>query len=303
MSRREREVVLGAIVFVAIIIVVVGAVWLSEQYAGAAGGYRLYVTFDSVPGLQRGNPVNVRGFRVGKVLGIQLDRGVPLVALGFSELEGMPRDSKVFLKSEGLLGGQMIEIQLGQDTGRTYADGDTLAGEPGADLEKLLSNAIGISGNIDSAVQELVGQQNLRKVERILAEIDSTTSVLKETLSENRGSLSGAIKGLESAAAGAQGVLGDNRKDVRAAVANLKLASEQIATVSGTFDSASVSLESTLSDLHEITARLRRGEGSLGLLLKDDRLYHDLTRTLVSVDSLVQAVKNDPGKYFKFSVF
>jgi phospholipid/cholesterol/gamma-HCH transport system substrate-binding protein len=90
---------------------------------------------------------------------------------------------------------------------------------------------------------------------------------------------------------------------VRDAVANLKFASERIATVSGTFDSASVSLESTLSDLRDITAGLRRGEGTLGLLLKDDRIYHDLARTLVSVDSLVQAVKEDPKKYFSFSVF
>ena len=61
MRNREQEILLGAVVFFAAVILVIGTVWLSERYAGAAGGYRIHVKFDSVPGLQVGNPVTFRG--------------------------------------------------------------------------------------------------------------------------------------------------------------------------------------------------------------------------------------------------
>ena len=87
MRNRKHEIVLGVVVFVAAVIVVVGTVWLSERYAGAAGGYRVRVAFDSVPGLQVGNPVTFRGVWVGKVLDIALEHGHPVTTLGFAKIK------------------------------------------------------------------------------------------------------------------------------------------------------------------------------------------------------------------------
>ena len=75
--KREKEVILGAVVFFGILILVAGATWLSENYWGPAGGYKIVTTFESVSGLNKGNPVSLRGVHVGKVLEIHLERGRP----------------------------------------------------------------------------------------------------------------------------------------------------------------------------------------------------------------------------------
>ena len=168
MGNREREILLGAVIFFAVVILVVGTLWLSDRYAGAAGGYRLHVKFDRVPGLQVGNPVTFRGVRVGKVLAIFLDEGRPVAALGFSEVADLPVDSRFLLKSDGLLGGQMIEVHLGQSE-QHLADGAVVHGisDSGLDAvvaqgEQTIEHLRGAIDSIASAGQSRASQQHAR---------------------------------------------------------------------------------------------------------------------------------------------
>ena len=69
------------------------------------------------------------------------------------------------------------------------------------------------------------------------------------------------------------------------------------------WEAASVSLREALQDVRDVTGKLRDGKGTLGLLLNDDGLHRDLRRTLTSLDSLVSDVKENPKRYFDFSIF
>ena len=134
--------------------------WLSERYAGAAGGYRINVRFESVPGLQVGNPVTFRGVWVGKVLRIALDNGKPIVSLGFAEVENLPVDSRFLIKSDGLLGGQMIEIQIGTSN-QTLSDGVTTQGISGAGVEKVMAETGQLIGAINTTMNRITDEKNL----------------------------------------------------------------------------------------------------------------------------------------------
>ncbi|NBV13708.1 MAG: hypothetical protein EBS07_06535 [Sphingobacteriia bacterium] len=49
--------------------------------------------------------------------------------------------------------------------------------------------------------------------------------------------------------------------------------------------------------------KINRGEGSLGLLINDKKLYNNLTASAISLDSLFVDLKKHPKRYVHFSVF
>ena len=57
------------------------------------------------------------------------------------------------------------------------------------------------------------------------------------------------------------------------------------------------------SSLSRILSSLEQGEGSAGLLLKNDSLYLRVDSLVSDVDSLVRAIKDNPKKYIRVSIF
>lgn len=56
-------------------------------------------------------------------------------------------------------------------------------------------------------------------------------------------------------------------------------------------------------NVEAITTKINNGEGSLGLLLNDDNLYHHLNNASEGLDNLIRDVEERPGKYIRLSIF
>ena len=57
------------------------------------------------------------------------------------------------------------------------------------------------------------------------------------------------------------------------------------------------SLDSTLSNIEELTERLNSPNSSLGLLLNDKSLYNNVNTTIKSANNLIIDLQSDPRKY------
>lgn len=75
-------------------------------------------------------------------------------------------------------------------------------------------------------------------------------------------------------------------------------------------DLADVQIRSTIDnankamlDVQSITDKIQKGEGSLGMLVHDDRLYTNLSSASEELDALIRDLKTNPGKYLKLSIF
>lgn len=111
MSENKTEVFVGAAVLAAAI----GFVAYAGQITGfsqGAGGYPLTASFRSAEGVNVGTDVRLAGVKVGTVTALELNAQTFRADSVFTVSEGIeiPDDSAVVVASEGLLGGNFVEI-------------------------------------------------------------------------------------------------------------------------------------------------------------------------------------------------
>lgn len=305
MRQRDMEVILGVVVFVALASVIVGVAWLSSQLNIRVGHYRLHIVFDDIGTLHAGDHVNVRGIQVGKVLRTELHMGKPAAYAAIWAPEGgIPKDSKFWLRSESLLGGYIVDIELG-DSPEVFPSEGYAVGSVSVGLESLAPEAKRLSERLADPKVGALSDANLRRIESTLASLDSATAALHLLLADNRRPLNTLLDSLGGAAAEAKGMLGENRSDVKQVLRQLAKASSRLDSVTANLGAATASLRSASDNLRGITQRIREGDGTVGKLLTDEQLYRDMRRTLSQVDSILVDLKQNPGRYLpkKISIF
>ncbi|MEM9853270.1 MAG: outer membrane lipid asymmetry maintenance protein MlaD [Pseudomonadota bacterium] len=138
------EVVTGAIVLVIAVVFVIFAT--SGLSNGAGGGaYPLTASFTSVEGVSVGTDVRMAGVKIGSVTALDLNPATFRADLTFtvaSEIE-IPDDSSVLISSEGLLGGNFVEVQPGGSPFNLEAGGEVLDTQSSVSLVTLLLRFVG----------------------------------------------------------------------------------------------------------------------------------------------------------------
>ncbi len=115
MSRSLVETVLGAVVLLVALGFLVFAYTTSD--VADPGGYRLEASFASIGGVRTGSDVRVAGIKVGEVVRARLNEQTYQAVLELSVASDveLPLDSSARIASEGLLGGQFVELQPGAE--------------------------------------------------------------------------------------------------------------------------------------------------------------------------------------------
>jgi phospholipid/cholesterol/gamma-HCH transport system substrate-binding protein len=127
MAENTSEVVAGA----AVLAVAIGFLAYASQSAGFTGGadtYPLVASFRAVDGISVGTDVRLAGVKVGTITALDLNP-TTFFADATVQIDStiiLPDDSAILVSSEGLLGGNYIEIVPGGSP-------DVLA--PGAEIE------------------------------------------------------------------------------------------------------------------------------------------------------------------------
>lgn len=127
MSENTTEVIVGG----AVLAVAIGFLVYAGQATGLSGAsseYEMTASFRSADGINVGTDVRMAGVKVGRVTDIALDPETFRAATVFSVQNGIeiPDDSAVAISSEGLLGGNYVELLPG---------GSPFFLEPGTEIE------------------------------------------------------------------------------------------------------------------------------------------------------------------------
>ncbi|MFX0547010.1 outer membrane lipid asymmetry maintenance protein MlaD [Roseovarius sp. S1116L3] len=144
MTENKSEIFVGAFVLA----VAIGFVVYAGKLTGASAGgdsYELSASFRSADGITVGTDVRLAGVKVGRVTSMALDPQTYRAGTTISVAEGIdvPDDSALAISSEGLLGGNYVEILPGGSP-MYFAPGDQIEFTQGSvSLVSLLMKFVG----------------------------------------------------------------------------------------------------------------------------------------------------------------
>jgi phospholipid/cholesterol/gamma-HCH transport system substrate-binding protein len=132
LSENTTETLIGGLV----VAVAVGFLYVVSQTTGTSGptgSYELNASFRSAEGISVGTDVRMAGVKIGTVTGLELNPLTYRAEASFTVSQGLElsSDTQVLISSEGLLGGNFVEIVPG-GAPENLADGDEVEDTQGA---------------------------------------------------------------------------------------------------------------------------------------------------------------------------
>src|SRR5690606_21803086 len=120
---------------------------------------------------------------------------------------------------------------------------------------------------------------------------------LSTSLNKQSESLEGVIQNANSITSN----LAANNEKINTTFSNLEAFSNTLSKAE--MDKTLADLRAAANSLQSIVGKINDNTGSLGMMLNDKKLYHNLTGTLSSLDVLLTDLKKHPAKYINISVF
>lgn len=314
----SRELKIGIIVAASLFLVYWGGSYLSgSNILKSSNDY--YAVYDRVNGLGVSNKVTYNGFKVGRVNEIKYlkESDKWLVAFSVDNTDIVLSDSAVAkIASADLLGSMNIELIKINDGKNILEPGDTLRSDIAKDL----------GDQVDEQLKPLV-----TKVQSLIGEVEEVLGVVTKVLDKNTitdlqksvHQLPGAfnnlllitqkadsiVKDLNDAKIGQvvqnlnviTGNLANNSKNLTAIFSNVEALTDSLAK--SNVKNTMLHLNQVLTQVDSIASDVQKGKGTLGKLLKDDKLYNDLALAVMDLDLLLMDLKDNPNRYVHVSVF
>jgi len=295
---RRTEIQVGATVLVALGITLWGITWLKELTL-ARKARVWHVAFPQTGGLASSDEVQVNGLRKGSVGRVALVGDHVVVDLSLATEITLTTDSRVAIRNIGLMGEKVIAVDL-RASGTPYTERDTIPGIYELGVAEVLASL----GTTVDAIARLADQlQGITRVmeqsgglDKTLANFQETSEQLKGTVTENRALLRETLQNLNAASRTAKALTTDREAQLRRTL-------ESFERTAAGMERLTIRLDSLRSVLHSVSGKVDRGEGSLGRLVNDPKLYDDAKETVAQFRALIQDIKKNPKKYINLSVF
>ena len=292
--KRRDEVTVGILLTVALIVLVLGTLWLVR--GGLSRGYELHTRFPWGQNLKQGQPVMLAGVTIGVVTDVQLNpAGVLDVDVSIRNKYKVPRTSVAEVFPVGIFGDVAVALKPSGPSPISFEPGDTVpsrAATGGLDALQARADTITASlARITRALEtEVVQAGALRDMRltigsasRLMAQMQSIAAEQNRNLTATMASVRRTAGAIDSAQ------VASTLSSFRATAASA--------------DSLMLRLSSNTTQLQALLARLERGEGTAGKLLTDTLLYRDARNLMARMDSLMADFQRNPRKYINLTVF
>jgi phospholipid/cholesterol/gamma-HCH transport system substrate-binding protein len=316
-----REIRVVILIIIGVLLLIYGIYRVGKIFDVFADRYTLVTLVPSAAGLREGATVALAGQQIGQVDGIEFipmrekrDGNHLRIKLQVAKRiqQQVRANSKVVIRPQGLLGDKYIDIQPGTLATVMLEDNDTIQAETALDMDQFLARATEAMDQTVLVVQDLgritaplargkgtMGQ--LLHDEQLYKHMVSTTTEMQQLLAEiNRG----------------DGALGRLVRDpalynrMVSAMTRIDQIGGQILNGNGTLsklissDSLYRGLAGTAAradvaagELSTMLQRLNRPEGTMNKLMTDPRLFDELLKSVIDLQTLLKDVRENPKKY------
>lgn len=268
------------------------------------GPLRTYKTvYQDVQGLNSASPVTINGVTVGKVVDIQFSKekkGSLIVEFSVENDFEFSENSIAKIYSTSLMGGKSLAI-IPSFEGENAKSGSFLKGE--------------IENDIFSSVSEKINPLQA-KIGNLIKNADSVMVSINNVLDPNsRKHLKSSIANLDytlaqvnKTTAGVNKLIQNNKQQISNSLKNTENATKNLAKISKDLASKDLAktiekLESTITKVDALITSVKQGKGTLGKLVKDEKLYNNLTNASKELEELLRDMKLHPKRFVHFSLF
>jgi phospholipid/cholesterol/gamma-HCH transport system substrate-binding protein len=257
------------------------------------GRYYATTVIENAGGMRNGDPVQMRGVNIGRVSNFtMLPDGVG-VTLEIYNRYFVPDDSRVAVRSAGLLGGMVVDVQPGSSTERASRD-NVLPGSVEPNMMSAATELVTPAEDVLARAALLLSEENIGSLgasasdlQIVLAELSTLAATQRQQLALLSESLRRSAEGVERATAGPE----------------LERAVAHVDSLTARLDETTIKLSAAGTSLQTVLGRLERGEGTLGRLSTDATLYDNLNAAVVSLQQLVADIRREPRRYLNIEVF
>lgn len=315
----SKEIKTGVIAIAAIGLLIAGVNFLKgNSFFGGDEVY--YAYFPNSGGVAVAGSVMVNGVPVGKVLSIDLTDSkdsLRKVKMTFNIQEDdfkIPKGSIIEAGALDLFNKGLL-LQLNPDLSKGFhKPGDKMQGIVSVDITTQ------VKAYADPLVQKV--QVALGSLDKMITSVsafwDTTaTSEIKGSMKE----LQIAIHKLGNVAGEVETMLVDEKvkfgrimSNIESITVNLKKSNEQVTSIIGNtkkitddlvtadFKAVISNASETLKNLNSVLDKAQKGDGTLGKLINDEKLYDELVNTNKELQNLVNDLQLHPERYIHFSV-
>ena len=263
-----------------------------------------YVQYENVEGLTTSSPVTINGHKVGTVKSIKFDNMTswkPIVELQIDKSYDLSKTSIARLYEPGLIGGKQIQIIPNPKDNSLAESGTFLKGDVQPGLTDLVSEKL-------APLQEKV-EKAMVSADDLLVNFNSILDdKTKKNLQSSIASLDEILKEMKSVSKSANQLLENNKSKIDKSLTNFETMSSNFASLSDSLTEINLkqtvqNLENTLANVDKIMEKLEAGEGTMGKLLKDEKMYQNFTAASKELELLLQDLRLYPTRYVNVSVF
>jgi phospholipid/cholesterol/gamma-HCH transport system substrate-binding protein len=305
----------GAMIVIALAIIVVAVVKLGEAANLFTHHYDLVTLLPNANGLREGGSVTVAGQLAGVVKRIEFlppdgdtARNLLVVMEMDAELRDQVRgDSRVKLKSLGLLGDKVLDISPGTPRYAVLSAGDTVPNLPTLDYEQVIEKASAAVGDL------VLLTHDLRSITTGMANGEGTMGQLltNRSLYDQLTTSLTAMNQLLARMQKPNGTLGrliddptlyDNLASV---TVHLDSVLTQMQSTDGTMgrllhdDTLYTRLLGAATAADSVLGLATHGNGFAARILTDQKLYDQLNKTLTDLNAILEELRTNPQKYTK----
>jgi phospholipid/cholesterol/gamma-HCH transport system substrate-binding protein len=275
----------------------------------------LHAHFDNVQGLRAGAPVWLAGVAVGRVTAVRFpeaiaDRRVRVaIEIQRAALSRVRADSVARIGTQGVLGDKLIELSVGSPEEPGLAPGAVLKTQSPVDLEAMIAEAgeavrrvRDAADRAAAAVTQIAQPSTIRDVRRAISSLRAIARAAAEgpglvhalfydpntarNFERASAGVDRLIARVDGAVAKVDRILEATDEEGRGVVNQLARAARGVGDVADELarTRTMTNLERASADVAALTARARRGEGTIGALLVDPTVYERLVTILGGVE-------------------
>lgn len=296
---------IGITISFSIVVSVLGLLYLQDISFNKAS-LKFTVMFDNVQGLNDGDKVNMLGKRIGKVSSAKIigNRIAVEVSINQNFSFNIPIDSRIEVKSDGLMGAKFVSIEPGLNTNKSIQDGEIVEGTRELDFTEITPGIMPITQDLavfSRRLKALLGENQKDDIRNTLSNVQSLTNELDSILQD------------------IHSLIGDeDRRNIEEFFSNLNSASKNINNLSSNkvvkiFDDIDeitsqnkdeiknilANLSSSSKSLKNILDEIDAGKGSIGKMVKSEGLFDNLNGFVTDLRNVVKDFNENREEYLK----